>query len=35
MDGVGVEVEDAVGTNALDIRFPRARPGGTASLAHF
>ena len=35
MDGVGVEVEDAVGINALDIRFPRARPGCPAPLAHF
>ena len=35
MDGVGVEVEDAVGINALDIRFPRAPPGCPAPLAHF
>ena len=32
---MGVEVEDAVGTNALDIRFSRTGPGGTATLAHF
>ena len=35
MDGVGVEMENAVGTHALDIRFPSAWPGGTAPLAHF
>ena len=35
VDGVGVEVEDAVGTNALDIGFSRADPGCSTTLAYF
>ena len=32
---MGVEVEDAVGTNALDIGFPRAGPRCSTTLAYF
>ena len=35
VDGVGVEVEDAVGINALDIGFSRVGPRCSTTLAHF